>query len=158
MQVSSKHYFRMYQPSPSTIDCILDKKLLAATASRAGVAVLPSWDPEGPDNLKALTPTLPYPILIKPRNMLTVFGTTRELLSSPRKELIQQYQQFIDREEIPTTHLTKVRRPILQQFVRVGEEGVLSVTGSADKAGKHFVTRHATKIFQLSALWALGFV
>ncbi len=46
---------------------LLDKKLLSDVASIAALAVLPAWDPLNIDKLTALAPTLPYPIVIKPR-------------------------------------------------------------------------------------------
>ena len=46
--------------------------------------------------------------------------------------------------------------PILQQFVRVGSEGVHSVTGFIDRTGELFVTRSATKVFQRSQPVGVG--
>src|SRR3984893_3271597 len=60
-------YFCAVHPSTAALLKIFDKKLFADAAISAGLAVLPSWDPRNIDDVEALAPTLPYPILIKPR-------------------------------------------------------------------------------------------
>jgi len=56
--------------------CLLDKKLLYDVASSAALAVLPAWDPLNIDKLTVLAPTLPYPIVIKPRMHVNGSRTT----------------------------------------------------------------------------------
>jgi hypothetical protein len=46
--------------------------------------------------------------------------------------------------------------PILQQFVRVGREGVCSVTGFIDRTGELFVTRRSKKVLQRSQPAGVG--
>jgi D-aspartate ligase len=154
-----KQHFRLYHPSTASLRQILDKKLFSDSATRAGLAVLPSWDPRNLDELVALAPSLPYPILIKPRTHVHRLRNDKGVVVSTAPELIKQYQLFVDRERARgaiNAFLSDSNLPILQQFVRVGSEGVLSVTGFIDRTGELFVTRAATKVFLRSQPVGVG--
>jgi D-aspartate ligase len=143
--------FCVYQPSIASIRRILDKKLFADAATSAGVDVLPSWDPRDMDDLAVLAPTLPYPILIKPRTHVRRLRNDKGVVVRSTSELIHEYKQFVAREQdrpADAGFLPKAGLPILQQFVNVGSEGVQSVTGFIDRTGELFVTRRSTKVFQ----------
>jgi D-aspartate ligase len=151
--------FCVYQPSIASLRRILDKKLFADAAASARLAVLPSWNPQNIDALTALAPTLPYPILIKPRTHVHRLRNDKGVVVYSTLELIDQYQRFVDREQIrgaDTPLLPDAGLPILQQFVRVGGEGVQSITGFIDRTGELFVTRRSTKVFQRSQPVGVG--
>ena len=152
-------HFCMYQPSIATLQRILDKKLFADAAIRAGLTVLPSWDPRNIDDVEALAPTLPYPILIKPRTHVHRLRNDKGVVVYSPRELINQYQRFVDREQARAGNdqlLRDANLPILQQFVRVGNEGVHSVTGFIDRTGELFVAREASKVLQRSQPVGVG--
>jgi D-aspartate ligase len=152
-------YFRLVQPSIEVLQKILDKKRFADAAIRAGLAVLPSWDPRSIDEVVVLAPTLPYPVLIKPRTHVHRLRNDKGVVVYSANDLISQYQRFIDRERTRAADdplLRDANLPILQQFVRVGSEGVHSVTGFIDRTGELFVTRAATKVFQRSQPVGVG--
>jgi len=152
-------YFRVVQPSIGVLLNILDKKLFADAAIRAGLPVLPSWDPRNIDDVAELAPTLPYPILIKPRTHVHRLRNDKGVVVYSAGELINQYQRFVDREQARAGNdqlLRDANLPILQQFVRVGNEGVHSVTGFIDRTGELFVTREASKVFQRSQPVGVG--
>ncbi len=152
-------YFRVAQPSIATLLNILDKKLFADAAVRAGLAVLPTWDPRNIDDVAVLAPTLPYPILIKPRTHVHRLRNDKGIVVESAPDLISQYRRFVDREQVraaDSSLLPDASLPILQQFVRVGSEGVHSVTGFIDRTGELFVTRCATKVFQRSRPVGVG--
>jgi len=156
-ELLSEH-FRLYQPALATIKRILDKTQLAAAAEKVGIDVLPTWDPQSADELETLAPTLPYPVLIKPRTHVHRRRNDKGIAARSPAELILGYQKFVDRERVPAVNLDMpaASRPIIQQFVNVGREGVLSVTGFIDRTGEHFVTRNSTKIFQRSRPVGIG--
>jgi len=152
-------YFRLVQPPIEVLQNILDKKLFADAAIRAGLAVLPSWDPQSTEDVAELAPRLPYPILIKPRTHVHRLRNDKGLVVYSESELITQYQRFITREHARSADnplLLRASLPILQQFVRVGSEGVYSVTGFIDRTGEQFVTRGAIKVFQRSQPVGVG--
>ena len=155
-----RQHFRLYQPSIAILRRILDKKLFADAAISAGLTVLPSWDPRDIDDVAALAPTLTYPILIKPRTHVHRLRNDKGVVVHSAPDLISEYQRFIDRERTrgaDSSLLPDAGLPILQQFVRVGSEGVHSVTGFIDRTGELFVTRCATKVFQRSRPVESGF-
>ncbi len=150
-------YYQLYMPDISVIRRILDKKLLGEAADKAGFATLPSWDPQDSDELKTLAPVLPYPILLKPRTHVQRVASDRGAVVHCPKELLQQCELFAapkrarSPEALP---FPDAARPILQQFVAVGSDGVQSITGFIDRDGGSFVTRRSRKVFQRS--WPVG--
>jgi predicted ATP-grasp superfamily ATP-dependent carboligase len=155
-----ERYFRIALPSQEVLLNILDKKRLADVAIRAGLAVLPGWDPRTTDEVVALAPTLPYPVLIKPRTHVHRLRNDKGLVVYSASELKSKYQRYVDREQ-PSAEddgffSRESSRPILQRFVRVGDEGVYSVTGFIDRTGELFVARGATKVFQRSQPIGVG--
>lgn len=152
-------YFHLVQPPTGVLRKILDKKLFADAAMRAGLAVPPSWDPQSIDDVTELAPTLPYPILIKPRTHVHRLRNDKGIVVRSANDLISQYQRFIDRERTRAAIdplMQNANLPILQKFVSVGSEGVHSVTGFIDRTGSLFVTRSATKVFQRSQPVGVG--
>ena len=152
-------YFRLYQPSLETVRSILDKETFAAVAFKAGLAVLPTWCPRDDKDLEALAPTLPYPIVIKPRTHVHRLRNDKGVVVRSSDQLIRQFRLFLDREQSRAAGnpiSSDAKRPILQQFINVGEEGVLSITGFLDRTGQYFVTRHAIKVFQRTRPLGVG--
>lgn len=156
---SLQRHFRLYQPPIESLQRILDKKLLSDAAVAAGIDILPSWDPRSIDDVIALAPTLPYPILIKPRTHVHRVRNDKGELATSAAELISLYLRIVDRERASCAAnpgQSQATLPILQQFVRVGSEGVYSITGFVDRSGELFVTRAATKVFQRSQPVGVG--
>ncbi|WP_291689332.1 ATP-grasp domain-containing protein [Bradyrhizobium sp.] len=154
-----KRYFRLYHPTITTLRRILDKKLFEQAALSVGLSVLPSWDPPGLEELEALAPSLPFPVLIKPRTHVHRINNDKGVVVATSDELIREYRRFVEREQgrtAGTPLLPDARRPILQKFVRVTDEGVLSVTGFIDRSGELFVTRAARKVLQRSQPVGVG--
>ncbi len=152
-------YFCICQPSLTTLRRILDKKLFADAAHRARVTALPSWEPRTMQELMVLAPTLPYPVLIKPRTHVHRIRNDKGIVAHSMTELVREFPRFIDREHLRSTDsalLEDAGLPILQQFVRVANEGVCSVSGFIDRSGELFVTRRSTKVFQRSQPVGVG--
>jgi PAS domain S-box-containing protein len=154
-----KRYFCMYQPSLETMERILNKRLFEDALRRAGMAVLSSWTPRDFEELQALAPKLPYPILIKPRTHVHRVRNNKGLVARSKSELIEQYREFVNLEEFRESGDSvepENKLPVLQQFVSTAREGVCSVTGFVDRSGELFVTRRATKVFQRSQPVGVG--
>jgi D-aspartate ligase len=154
-----ERHFRLYHPPIATLRRILNKKLFEEAAHSIGLPVLPSWDPSSLDELAALAPNLPFPILIKPRTHVHRLRNDKGVVVASPRELIRQYRRFADREQerkADNPLLPDARRPILQSFIRVGGEGVLSITGFIDRTGGLFVTRASKKVFQRSQPVGVG--
>jgi D-aspartate ligase len=146
-----KNFFRLYQPSIQTMRHILDKSLLAESSLKARVSILPTWSPSGVNAVVDLAGTLPYPVLIKPRTHVHRKRNDKGVVVYSAKELIEQYQKVVSRESFQSADSPLIAAPVLpllQQFVPVGREGVISVTGFIDQSAELFVTRCSSKIFQ----------
>jgi D-aspartate ligase len=149
--------FCTYQPSLDSMGRILDKKLLANAASRAGLDSLPMWDPETSDDLLAVSSTLPYPILIKPRTHVQRMRNDKGVVAETAADLLALYSAFVGRERFHDDRNETVdHRPILQPFVVDGSDRVQSVTGFIDRTGELFVTRRSVKVFQRSQPIGVG--
>jgi predicted ATP-grasp superfamily ATP-dependent carboligase len=154
-----KKHFCVYQPSIDTMRRILDKKVFAEAAVNAGLIPLPSWELSDPDDLAALAPTLPYPILIKPRTHVHRLRNDKGVVVHSSSELIHHYQRFVDREHVRAADnplLPNAGLPILQQFVSTANQGVYSISGFIDQTGELFVTRCSVKVFQRSQPVGVG--
>ena len=154
-----ERHFRLYHPPISSLQRILDKKLFSDAALKAGLSVLPIWDPLSLEELAGLAPNLSFPILIKPRTHVHRVRNDKGVAVDSPHELIRQYRRFVHREQERATDnplLPDARRPILQKLVRVRNEGVLSITGFIDRTGELFVTRAARKVFLRSQPVGVG--
>jgi predicted ATP-grasp superfamily ATP-dependent carboligase len=154
-----EEYFLLYQPSASVFGRVLNKNLLAAAASKAGVASLPHWVPGSIDELRVLATRLPYPILVKPRTHVHRIATNKGAVARSASELVELYRQYLAREklrDIGGSLRLDPARPILQQFVEVGSEGAHSVSGFIDRSRQLFVTRRSRKVFQRSRPVGVG--
>src|SRR5258708_38919856 len=118
---------------------MLQQKLIGVDATSAGVAVLPGWAPRNLVDLISWAPTLPYPILIKPRTHVHRLRNDKGIVVHSKSELIRQYERFVAREQDragDSALFPDAGFPIPQQFVEVGSEGVQSVTGFIGPAGE----------------------
>lgn len=151
-------YFHLRQPSVESMKRILDKKLLSDAAVRAGLDVLPTWEPRNFCEVVAAAPTLQYPILIKPRTQVHRVQSDKGTVAYTKTELIEKYRTFLSRDhtESEQLDLPDANVPLLQHFVDTGTKGVHSVSGYIDETGELFVTRHARKVFQRSQPAGVG--
>lgn len=152
-------YFRLYQPSIETIKRILDKALLEKAATAAGLAVLPSWDPQNLDELAELAPHLPYPVLIKPRTHVHRLRNDKGVVVRSPDELAAEYPRFLARERYRFDDMPRAPeavRPLIQQFVEIGREGVISISGFVGRSADVFASRRSTKILQRSRPVGVG--
>lgn len=152
-------YFRLYQPPIETIRHILDKALLEEAALRAGLAVLPSWDPQNLDELAEMAPHLPYPVLIKPRTHVHRLRNDKGVVVRSPEELAAEYPCFLARERYRFDDMPRAPdavRPVIQKFVDIGREGVISISGFIGRSADVFVTRRSTKILQRSRPVGVG--
>lgn len=151
-------YFRLCQPSVETMRRILDKKLLSDAVLKAGLAVLPTWEPRSIHEVMEAASTLLYPVLIKPRTHVHRLKNDKGVVAYSETELIEKYQTFLAREQLGSENrdLPDASIPLIQHFVDIGSEGVHSVSGYIDETGELFVTRHAIKVMQRSRPAGVG--
>ena len=116
------------------------RKHLQPKPRRRGL-LLSAQVPRDDKDLEALAPTLPYPIHIKPRTHAHRLRNDKGVVVRSAEQLIRQYRLFLDREQYRAARnpiSPDANRPVLQQFVNVGGEGVLSITGFLDSDAAAF--------------------
>lgn len=60
-------WVRIPMPGPDALATVLDKQRTAELAERVGVSIPQTWCPADGDEAAALAPSLPYPVIVKPR-------------------------------------------------------------------------------------------
>jgi hypothetical protein len=146
--------FVVSQPPIETFRRILDKDRLAAAAARVGVATPPTWSAPSESDISELAPSLPYPILIKPRTHVQRVENSKGIIVQSAAELMRELPNFLKRENGERENGSRGRaarpsqpRPLLQRWIR-SRQAPVSITGFLDRAGDHFVTRRCVKVFQ----------
>ena len=151
-------HFRMYSVSAEVLNRALDKRLFADAAHAAGLNVPPTWYPADMNDVTRLAPALNYPVLIKPRTHVRRLRNDKGAVVRSAQELISEYKLIVAREGLsgPEAPLPTSHWPILQKFLPVGSEGVLSISGFLDRTGEFFVARTTRKVFQRSQPVGVG--
>lgn len=150
--------FRLYAPSLETMERILDKPSLEAACADVGLPCLQSWIVRDEVELAALAPTLPFPIMIKPRTHVRRLRNDKGAVVRDKAELIAAWHRLSRRETRSFAGSGATHRPILylQHFVSTRERGVLSVAGFIDRSGRQFVARAARKVMLRSEPAGVG--
>ena len=121
--------------------------------------MLPSWTPQTLDELAELAPRLPYPVLIKPRTHVNRLRNDKGVVVRSAEELKAEYPRFLAREQRrydDSLRELDAVQPVIQKFVEIGREGVVSISGFVGRSADVFVTRRSTKIFQRSRPVGVG--
>jgi predicted ATP-grasp superfamily ATP-dependent carboligase len=66
-RASLPSWVRIPMPGPDAIASVLDKQRTAELAEHLGVSVPATWCPDNPDEVTAVASSLPYPVIVKPR-------------------------------------------------------------------------------------------
>lgn len=143
--------FRLYQAPKQAIYRVLNKKHLYTAAATAGLAAPESWYPKSFAEVEALAPSLPYPILIKPKTQVGLKIPVKGMICTNSAELVQNWARceeiFSYRDELLRDD-PDLRWPMLQRFHTEAATDTYSVGGFIDKSGKLFVARAAQKVLQ----------
>jgi len=150
--------FLVYVPDAQIIDSILDKQKLTEACVAAGIATIPTWFPRDLDAVNALSETLPYPILIKPRRHVFRVKHDKGFVVDDASALLAQFGWIAEREHERTIYSENHPRPmpLLQQFIPDAVENVVSVSGFIDRSGTRFMLRSSRKIMQRSRPVGIG--
>jgi D-aspartate ligase len=146
-----KPYFKMYQPPLQVTLEVLDKKRFWLACRRARVETAPSWFPANETELRLLAPSLPYPILIKPRTQVHRIRKDKGVVVHSKDALLPVYRLIEERERyLPAfgPALEDASRPFLQEFARRLNDPVYSVSGFIEREHDEMVARGSMKILQ----------
>jgi D-aspartate ligase len=143
-----RKHFRLFEPSATAIECLLDKKALHQLCCATGVDTVPSWFPEDADEVGQLAAELPYPVLIKPRSQAFLVSKTKGMIVGGPAQLMDQHRAFLKRARfLPgAQRFGKSVPPMLQQYFDEAPNGIYTLSGFV--AGDRFLARAALKILQ----------
>jgi predicted ATP-grasp superfamily ATP-dependent carboligase len=142
--------YRVYHPPEQGLMALLDKRRLAGICEQLGVTVPRAWYPEGEEALETLAPSLPYPVVVKPRTQVFHETHVKGGVVGDAHSLRLLFRQLAS-SRYPTDLLASapgLRWPLVQEFVAGAKEGVYSLTGFAAGARGAFGCLAALKVLQ----------
>jgi D-aspartate ligase len=154
----TKH-FRMYQPGVDVLVRLLDKKLLWGACREAGLDTVPTWFPEGENELEIVAREASFPVLIKARTQVRRAWQNKGIVVRSGDELLPSYRAFVAGDRYLDglePHFRGVTRPTVQQFCAEAASAVHSVTGFIDRTGERFAARASSKVLQRTRPVGLG--
>jgi predicted ATP-grasp superfamily ATP-dependent carboligase len=150
--------FTVYIPDAPVIDKILDKQQLEQVCIAANIPTLPTWFPGDSLTANALSDSLPYPILIKPRRHVFRVKNDKGFVVESPAALRARFAAIARREHDRTieaeTHPQPM--PLLQRFIPDAVENIISVSGFIDRTGARTALRASRKILQRSRPVGIG--
>ena len=109
-------------PEREALETVLDKERTVTLARSLGVPVPATWFPSGPEELPALAPELPYPVILKPRQ--TNFLAPDGRLQKSGYVMVERPDQL---ERAYRRIHAAVPRPLIQEIVSGTGAGVFSI-------------------------------
>ncbi|MBV9605643.1 MAG: hypothetical protein JO027_11065 [Solirubrobacterales bacterium] len=147
----------MFCPSLEGLLEMIDKSRLAAAATRAGLGSPETWSPADEAELRRLAPTLPLPIVVKPRTHALSNLLGKPVLIRRREQLIDAWRATRDAslDQARVTGIRGIELPILQAYHAVSER-VYTVDGFVDADGTIVGATACVKCLQLPRRSGVG--
>jgi predicted ATP-grasp superfamily ATP-dependent carboligase len=146
----SRHYL-LHQPPLATILDLLDKKRLHEACRRAKVETVPTWFAQTEEEARALAPSLPFPIFLKPRTQVLHTSGAKGELAVNEAELLHWWREMIRKAGyLPELEADfgDVTPPMLQQYCEQAVAGIYSLAGYVDRGGDILGARASVKVLQ----------
>jgi predicted ATP-grasp superfamily ATP-dependent carboligase len=151
--------FQTCSPAAAAMAALLDKRRLHQAAVAAGLETPETWCPSGQEEVAALAPHLPYPILLKPRTQVFSCAPSKGVRIDAPGDLAPAYRAFVAlaghlgavEGRIPDTD-----RPMLQAYHRGAGDRIYEISGFIDQGGEGLVARAATKVVQRPRRMGIG--
>jgi predicted ATP-grasp superfamily ATP-dependent carboligase len=152
--------FCLYQPEFSVLAGILDKGVLMQQARAAGLDTPETWLPTNEVDVESAVREARGPLMIKPRTQIMLTTHAKGALAPKNARGARaEYARFVrsNRYARPVRErLSAATRPMLQRFYPEAMNGVYSLAGFRDRAGRHFVAMGANKVLQRPRTMGVG--
>jgi len=151
--------FKLDSPPADTLARLLDKCRLGEAAAAVGLATPATWCPAGEAEVLALAPTLPYPILVKPRTQVFAHHAGKGVLVASPEGLLAGYRVVRAQAaglELASAGIPGTSGPMLQAFVAGSVDRVYELSGFVGEGGEAFVARAAWKVVQRPRRMGIG--
>lgn len=143
--------FHLYSPDATTLDTILDKRLLNVAAEKVGLRVPRTWYAQREDELESILTEVPA-CVVKPRSS-QVFSKSRAKGGVAHdgarlKRLWRYYRAATYADEVVRT-IDDVHVPMVQEYLPQAATEVFSISGFAIRGGRIIACRGSRKLFQV---------
>ncbi|HET6983410.1 MAG TPA: carbamoyl-phosphate synthase [Myxococcaceae bacterium] len=148
-EAALSRHFLLFQPPVSTVVSLLDKRRLHQACTDVGVPTLPTWFPGSPEEVERLAPSLPFPLVLKPRTQVFLASWSHGRAVDDARALVAAYRDCLVRDRYlpgPERDFGPLEGPILQAYHPA--EHVYSLAGFIDRGGELLGMRASRKIIQ----------
>ena len=151
--------FRLYQPPLEAVYGLLHKGRLQAHAQAVGLDVPPTFFPKDEAELEVVAQQVHYPVLLKPQTQ--IFHAMHS--KGQQAETPQQLREGFRAACAEDTYAGALHdfdpdatRPMVQEFFTEAAEGIYSISGFIDEAGRLVAARAANKVLQRPRKLGIG--
>ncbi len=154
-----RHYFRLYSPNSEVIFSLLNKFKLYRLAQQLGIPIPETAFPTSLEQLKAVSETIEYPVLIKLRTHVGTFRQEKGIVCENQPVLQRKFAGISKKlryHPILESSDRDISWPLVQSFVPSAMQETYSVSGFVDRSQTVFLIRAANKVFQLPIRVGVG--
>jgi predicted ATP-grasp superfamily ATP-dependent carboligase len=130
--------FHLDQAAPSAIRRLLDKRDLMAACESLGIGVPKSVFPPAGADIRRLSQTLSFPLLVKPRTQVLHRYQGKGIFVSSADELPAAYETYLATNKFHpwiVARCADIGQPMLQTYYPSAAAGIYSVAGFANPDG-----------------------
>jgi predicted ATP-grasp superfamily ATP-dependent carboligase len=145
-----KDAFHTYQPSPSVILTLLDKKRLGEACAAVGIDTPATAYADSDESLAAQKAQFPYPLLIKPRTQVYLETGIKGSIVSSAGELDQELARYRSLVRFHPAFLAAepgIDQPLFQEYRTAAETSIFSMSGFVTEDGR-MSARASMKVLQ----------
>jgi D-aspartate ligase len=149
--------FKLYVPSFSVVQTLLDKRRLYEAAARSGIKVPRTWFPSDEADVANIAADHEV-LLVKPRAQVYVARQLRGEWARGRAEVVESFRAHRASRYAPMVRASSpdIEYPMLQEYLPAAAHCVYSVSGFVDRNGRIHGARGAVKLLQQPKLVGVG--
>jgi hypothetical protein len=130
---------------------LLNKRRLLQACQRAGLSTPETWFPVAAEDLRSLSSSLRYPVLVKPRTQILFWPHAKGIVATSAEDLLVRYDGFVRHTAHAPSLLAydpDAGRPMIQAYLPEATEGIYNLSGFVDATGELSVLRASRKVLQ----------
>lgn len=144
-------WFRMYQPSLTTIEGLLNKEKLYTTCKRLEIPIPETYFPRNDRHLDEVASALSGAYLVKPKTQVGMRINKKAevfVAGTPLAQGYRSFQQDFRYNEVVIDHDPSLGWPMVQRFRPEASKATISVAGFIDRRAGIFTARCSQKVLQ----------
>ena len=147
--LARKH--QLYSPPISAMEAVLDKRRLHELAAGAGLATPACWYPADEAEALRMAPSLPFPVLLKPRTQVLSLTHSKGYRVASAADLPAAWRAATSALRFQPSLLERIPGaavPMIQAYHAAVSDGIITISGFVDQTHQHFVARGSIKLLQ----------